>query len=34
LPGNRYLSGIKSRENGGARANQLRLDDSTGRINA
>jgi type VI secretion system secreted protein VgrG len=34
LPGNRYLSGIKSREIGGGRANQLRLDDSTGRINA
>lgn len=34
LPGNRYLSGIKSREVKGGRANQLRFDDSPGRINA
>ncbi|MBA5607050.1 type VI secretion system tip protein VgrG [Duganella sp. FT3S] len=34
LPGNRYLSGIKSREIKGERHNQLRFDDSTGRINA
>lgn len=34
LPGNRYLSGIKSREIKGERHNQLRLDDSPGRINA
>ncbi|MBJ7312822.1 type VI secretion system tip protein VgrG [Rugamonas sp. CCM 8940] len=34
LPGNRYLSGIKSREIKGERHNQLRFDDSNGRINA
>lgn len=34
LPGKRYLSGIKSREVKGARANQLRFDDDTGRISA
>ena len=34
LPGNKYLSGIKSREIKGSRANQLRFDDSTGQINA
>lgn len=34
LPGNRYLSGIKSREIRGARANQLRLDDTAGEISA
>lgn len=34
LPANRYLSGIKSREVRGGRANQLRFDDSPGRINA
>ncbi len=34
LPGNRYLSGMKSLEIGGARANQLRFDDTSGRINA
>ena len=34
LPGNKYLSGMKSLEIGGARANQLRFDDTTGRINA
>ena len=34
LPGNRYLSGIKSREIKGGRANQLRLDDTTGEISA
>ncbi len=34
LPGNRYLSGIKSREIKGARANQLRLDDTNGQISA
>ncbi len=34
LPGNRHLSGIRSREVGGSRGNQLRLDDSNGRINA
>lgn len=34
LPGNRYLSGIKSREIHGERHNQLRFDDTTGRINA
>jgi type VI secretion system secreted protein VgrG len=32
LPGNRYLSGIKSREIKGGRANQLRLDDTEGQI--
>jgi type VI secretion system secreted protein VgrG len=34
LPGNRYLSGIKSREIHGDRGNQLRLDDSNGEISA
>jgi type VI secretion system secreted protein VgrG len=34
LPGNKYLSGIKSREIGGTRANQLRLDDTPGQISA
>ena len=34
LPGERYLSGIVSREIGGARANQLRLDDTLGQISA
>ena len=34
LPGNRYLSGIKSREIKGTRANQLRFDDVQGQINA
>lgn len=32
LPGNKYLSGMKSREIGGARANQLRFDDTSGQI--
>lgn len=34
LPGNKYLSGIKSREIRGKRANQLRLDDTPGQISA
>lgn len=34
LPDNRYLSGIKSREIRGQRANQLRLDDTPGQISA
>jgi len=34
LPGNRYLSGIKSSEIKGARANQLRFDDTRGEISA
>ncbi|WP_328595637.1 type VI secretion system Vgr family protein [Rugamonas rivuli] len=34
LPENRYLSGIKSREVHGSRANQLRLDDTKGKISA
>jgi type VI secretion system secreted protein VgrG len=34
LPGDRYLSGIVSREIGGARSNQLRLDDTPGQISA
>jgi type VI secretion system secreted protein VgrG len=34
LPGNRYLSGIRSREVGGQRGNQLRLDDTPGQISA
>lgn len=34
LPGNKYLSGIKSREIGGARANQLRFNDTGGQISA
>ena len=34
LPGNRFLSGIKSREVRGLRYNQLRLDDTPGQISA
>jgi type VI secretion system secreted protein VgrG len=34
LPGNRYLSGIRTREIGGARGNQLRFDDTRGQISA
>ena len=34
LPGNRYLSGLKSREVQGSKANQLRFDDTTGEISA
>jgi type VI secretion system secreted protein VgrG len=34
LPGNRYLSGIKSREVQGGRSNQLQLDDTNGQISA
>jgi type VI secretion system secreted protein VgrG len=34
LPGNRYLSGIKSREIKGGRNNRLRLDDTAGQISA
>lgn len=34
LPGNRYLAGLRSREIGGARANQLRFDDTRGEISA
>ncbi|MUI12345.1 type VI secretion system tip protein VgrG [Massilia dura] len=35
LPGNRYLSGIRSREvKGGRRGNQLRFDDTKGQISA
>lgn len=34
LPGNRYLSGLRSREIGGSRANRLQLDDSHGQISA
>lgn len=34
LPGNKYLSGVRSLEIGGARGNQLRFDDTGGRINA
>ncbi|MDB5772119.1 MAG: rhs element Vgr family protein [Burkholderia sp.] len=34
LPGNKYLSGIKSKEVKGARYNQLRLDDTPDQINA
>ena len=34
LPGNRYLSGMKSREIEGIRANQLCFDDTPGEINA
>lgn len=34
LPGNRYVAGIKSKEVGGSRYNQLRLDDTPGQINA
>ncbi|WP_371866535.1 type VI secretion system Vgr family protein [Duganella alba] len=34
LPGNRYLSGIKSREIRGGRGSQLRFDDTNGEISA
>jgi type VI secretion system secreted protein VgrG len=34
LPGNRYLSGMQSREIKGTRVNQLRLDDTPGQISA
>jgi len=34
LPGNRFLSGIKSREIKGQRYNQLRMDDTPGQISA
>jgi type VI secretion system secreted protein VgrG len=34
LPGNKHLSGIKSREIQGGRANQLRFDDTRGQISA
>ncbi|MGK5025470.1 type VI secretion system Vgr family protein [Janthinobacterium sp. RB2R34] len=34
LPGNRYLSGMKSREIKGARGNRLRFDDMPGQISA
>ncbi len=34
LPGNRYLSGMRSREVGGVRGNQLCLDDTGGQISA
>lgn len=34
LPGNHYVSGIKSREVRGSRYNQLRLDDTPGQISA
>lgn len=34
LPGNRFLAGIMSKEAGGMRYNQLRLDDTSGQINA
>ena len=34
LPGNRYLSGARSREVKGARGNQLRFDDTPGQISA
>ncbi|MET0266525.1 MAG: type VI secretion system Vgr family protein [Duganella sp.] len=34
LPGNRYLSGMRSREVRGERANQLRFDDTKGEISA
>jgi type VI secretion system secreted protein VgrG len=34
LPGNRYLSGMKSREVQGGRSNQLQLDDTNGQISA
>lgn len=33
LPGNKYLSGLRSLEIDGARGNQLRFDDTTGQIN-
>ncbi|WP_229418864.1 type VI secretion system Vgr family protein [Pseudoduganella flava] len=34
LPGNRYVSGLQSREVKGSRVNQLRLDDTPGEISA
>ena len=34
LPGNRFLAGMKSKEIKGFRSNQLRMDDTTGQINA
>jgi type VI secretion system secreted protein VgrG len=34
LPGNRYLSGMRSKEIGGNRASQLRFDDTAGQISA
>jgi type VI secretion system secreted protein VgrG len=34
LPGNRYLSGLRSREVGGRRGSQLRFDDTHGEIGA
>ncbi|MES2114064.1 MAG: type VI secretion system Vgr family protein [Pseudomonadota bacterium] len=34
LPGNRWYSGIRSREQGGSRGNQLRFDDTSGQISA
>lgn len=34
LPGNRYQSGLRSREIRGERGNQLRLDDTSGQISA
>lgn len=34
LPGNRYLAGMRSREVGGQRSNQLRFDDTRGQISA
>lgn len=34
LPGNRYLSGMRSREIGGQRGSQLRFDDTRGEISA
>ena len=34
LPGNRYLSGLRSREVQGGRASQLRFDDTNGEISA
>lgn len=34
LPGNRFLSGIKSREVNGQRYNQMRMDDTPGQISA
>ncbi len=34
LPGNKYLAGTKSKEIGGTRCNQLRLDDTPGQISA
>lgn len=34
LPGDKYLSGIKSKEVNGPRSNQLRMDDTPGQISA